>query len=163
VPDVVDKPTRSLMMAGIRGKDTKPERALRTALHSAGFRYRLHVPNLPGKPDLVFPKYKAVVLVHGCFWHRHTGCWWCSNPSSNREFWSAKFEQNTRRDAKNISDLRNLGWKVAIIWECAMRLRDPDSVALRVGRWLESKHQALVLPLDREMRQSGRAAPAGPI
>ena len=85
--DVVDKSTRSRMMSGIRGKDTKPERAIPSTLHSAGFRYRVHVSHLPGKLDLVFPKYKAVILVHGCFWHRHSGCWWSTTPSSNSEFW----------------------------------------------------------------------------
>ena len=91
--DTVDKTTRSRMMAGIRGKDTKPERAIRSALHSAGFRYRIHVAELPGKPDIVFPKYKAVIFVHGCFWHRHPGCWWSTTPSSNAAFWAEKFAQ----------------------------------------------------------------------
>jgi len=152
VPDVVDKATRSQMMAGIRGRDTKPERVLRTALHSAGFRYRLHVSNLPGKPDLVFSKYNAVVLVHGCFWHRHSGCWWCSAPSSNSEFWAAKFDQNTRRDAKNVADLEDLGWRVAIVWECALRLQGQSAVALAVGRWLNSRSRTLVLPKRKNIR-----------
>ena len=162
MPDVVDKATRSQMMAGIRGRDTKPERVLRTALHSAGFRYRLHVSNLPGKPDLVFPKYNAVVLVHGCFWHRHSGCWWCSSPSSNSEFWSAKFDQNVRRDARNITDLGNLGWRVAIVWECALRLQGDDDVALAIGKWLTGNRKTLILPKDKEMRRSPSAVPAAP-
>lgn len=152
--DIVDKVTRSQMMAGIRGKNTKPERAIRTALHSAGFRYRLHVSDLPGKPDLVFPKYKAVILVHGCFWHRHPGCWWCTDPSSNRKFWVAKFDQNIQRDAKNIADLKGLGWRVCIVWECALRLRGKTRVPLAIGRWLKRGIPTLVLPEDKEMRRS---------
>ena len=162
MPDVVDKATRSQMMAGIRGRDTKPERVLRTALHSAGFRYRLHVSNLPGKPDLVFPKYKAVVLVHGCFWHRHPDCWWCSSPSSTSEFWSAKFDQNVRRDARNIIDLGNLGWRVAIVWECALRLQGLDDVALAIGRWLTGDGKTLILPEDKTMRRSPNDVPVAP-
>jgi DNA mismatch endonuclease (patch repair protein) len=162
VPDVVDKATRSQMMAGIRGRDTKPERVLRTALHSAGFRYRLHVSNLPGKPDLVFSKYKAVVLVHGCFWHRHSGCWWCSSPSSNSEFWSAKFDQNVRRDARNITDLGNLGWRVAVVWECALRLQGDEDVALAIGKWLAGNRKTLILPKDKEMRRSPSVVPVAP-
>ena len=114
-----------------------PERTI-----PAGFRYRLHVSNLPGKPDLVFPKYKAAILVHGCFWHCHPDCWWCSTPSSNSEFWAAKFDQNTRRDAKNVADLEDLGWRVAIVWECALRLQGDDDVALAIGRWLTEPQNA---------------------
>jgi DNA mismatch endonuclease, patch repair protein len=154
VADIVDKATRSQMMAGIRGKNTKPEKAIRTALHSAGYRYRLHAPNLPGKPDLVFTKYKAVVLVHGCFWHRHLGCWWCTDPASNQDFWAAKFDQNIRRDAKNVADLERLGWRVAVVWECALRLCGPDEVSLRLGRWLDAGGQTLVLPEDGEVRRT---------
>ena len=152
--DVVDKVKRSQMMAGIRGKNTKPERVIRTALHSAGFRYRVHVTDLPGTPDLVFPKYKAVILVHGCFWHRHSGCWWATTPSSNTEFWSAKFDQNVTRDADNISDLRALGWRVAIVWECSLRLQQQEDVALALGKWLKGVSPKLVLPKDAKMRRS---------
>ena len=115
--DTVDKATRSRMMAGIRGKDTKPEKAIRSALHSAGFRYRVHVAGLPGKPDIVFPKYKAVIFVHGCFWHRHADCWWSTTPSSNAVFWAEKFAQNVARDNRNIVDLKKMGWRVATVWE----------------------------------------------
>ncbi len=117
--DTVDKATRSRMMAGIRGKDTKPEKAIRSALHSAGFRYRVHVAGLPGKPDIVFPKYKAVIFVHGCFWHRHADCWWSTTPSSNAAFWAEKFAQNVARDNRNTVDLKKMGWRVAIVRECA--------------------------------------------
>jgi DNA mismatch endonuclease (patch repair protein) len=144
--DVVDKETRSRMMSGIRGKNTKPERLLRTALHLAGFRYRVHGNKLPGKPDLVFPKYKAVVFVHGCFWHRHPGCWWSTSPSSNVEFWLAKFGQNTERDARNVADLVELGWRVAVVWECSLRLQSKEVVAASLGEWLKSQDSSLTLP-----------------
>ena len=150
--DVVDKLTRSRMMSGIRGKNTKPERVIRSALHSAGFRFRVHVSDLPGKPDLVFPKYKAVILVHGCFWHRHSGCWWNTNPSSNSEFWTAKFAQNVQRDAQNLLELRKLGWRVAVIWECALRLPKKDKIASVIGAWLESERRSLTLPKGRDVR-----------
>lgn len=152
--DIVDKSTRSRMMSGIRAKDTKPERFIRSALHSAGFRYRVHVSDLPGKPDLVFHKYKAVILVHGCFWHRHSGCWWSTTPSSNSEFWSVKFAQNVQRDARNILDLRKLGWRVAVVWECALRFARKDEVTSAIGAWLESDRHSLTLPQRNEIRQA---------
>ena len=152
--DVVDKLTRSRMMAGIRGKDTKPEKVVRSALHSAGLRYRIHVSDLPGKPDLVFPKYKAVILVHGCYWHRHPGCWWSTNPSSNGEFWAAKFNQNVLRDARNIADLRSLGWRVAVVWECTIRLPQAKEMVSSIGVWLKGKRNSLVLPQNSKMRYS---------
>jgi len=146
--DVVDKETRSRMMSGIRGKDTRPEKRLRTALHAAGFRYRIHDRKLPGKPDLVFPMYKAVIFVHGCFWHRHPECWWNTNPSSNTGFWKTKFEQNSERDARNISTLRELGWRVAVVWECSFRLTSDAEVASSVGAWLKMGKYVLTLPLE---------------
>ena len=147
------------MMAGIRGTNTKPERVIRTALHSAGFRYRIHVSDLPGKPDLVFPKYKAVVLVHGCFWHRHPGCWWSTTPSSNSGFWAAKFAQNIERDAQNILDLRRLGWRVAVVWECVLRLPRKDEVASVIGAWLESELRSLTLPKGTGIRRAKASGP----
>ncbi len=151
--DVVDRHKRSEMMAGIRGKDTKPEKIIRKALHAAGVRYRLHVANLPGKPDLVFPKYKAAILIHGCFWHRHCDCWWCTEPSSNQAFWEAKFEENVRRDERNLVQLQSLGWRVAVVWECALKLRGKEDVADSLRAWLMSSAPSLTLPLDREKRR----------
>lgn len=106
------------MMSGIRGKDTKPELLVRHYLHRAGLRYRLHAKGLPGRPDLVLRKYRTVVQVHGCFWHRHPGCRYAYTPSSNLPFWRAKFFENTSRDRRNDRKLRALGWKVLTIWEC---------------------------------------------
>lgn len=155
--DVVDKAKRSQMMAGIQGKDTQPEILIRRALHKSGIRYRLHVPDLPGKPDIVCRKYKAVILVHGCFWHRHHGCWWCTTPGSNKAFWLTKFEKNVWRDKRNIADLRQMGWRVGIVWECAIRLRSADDIAELLKEWLASRAEELVLPSDSERRLARRS------
>lgn len=116
--DTVDRATRSRMMAGIRSKNTKPELLVRSWLHRRGFRFRLHGAGLPGRPDLVFKQYRAVVFVHGCFWHRHSRCRYASIPASNQSFWRAKFEANTARDLKVRRQLRQLGWRVLVLWEC---------------------------------------------
>ncbi|WP_420720181.1 very short patch repair endonuclease [Abyssibius alkaniclasticus] len=107
--DIVDKQTRSRMMAGIKGKNTKPELVLRRALHARGFRYRLHSKNVPGRPDLVFPKHHAIVFVHGCFWHRHEGCRHTTTPSTRPEFWQAKFDANVARDRSVHDQLLDAG------------------------------------------------------
>lgn len=131
--DTVDKQTRSRMMSGIKSKNTKPEMMIRRFLHAKGFRYRLHVRALPGSPDICLPKYKTVILVQGCFWHRHKGCPLSYMPSSNVEKWRAKFKQNVQRDRKNLRALTNEGWRIIILWECG--LRNPDSQLLN---WLPS-------------------------
>lgn len=119
--DVVDPATRSRMMSGIHGKNTKPELLARKYLHGRGLRFRLHVKELPGKPDMVFPKYKAVVFVHGCFWHRHSGCKYATTPSSREHFWINKLSENVARDSYQIATLRGLGWRVFVVWECELR------------------------------------------
>lgn len=106
-------------MSRIRGQDTKPEVLLRKALHASGFRYRLHDKRLPGKPDLVLPHYKAVVFVHGCFWHCHPGCKASHVPKTNAAFWESKFSRNVARDARNVNELMALGWRVFTVWECS--------------------------------------------
>ncbi len=116
--DIVDRQTRSHMMSAIKGKDTGPEMRVRAYLHAAGLRYRLHDRRLPGKPDLVFPQHRVVLLVHGCFWHRHPGCRLATIPSSNKEFWQKKFDVNVMRDRRNEEQLTRLGWHVIRIWEC---------------------------------------------
>ena len=118
--DVVDKATRSRMMAGIKGKDTKPEMLIRSELHRRGFRFRKNVKDLPGKPDIVLPKYKAVIMVNGCFWHGHK-CRFFKWPSTREEFWKNKIQENIRRDERNISDLNSAGWRVFLVWECEMK------------------------------------------
>lgn len=119
--DIVDQQTRSRMMAGIKGKNTKPELALRRALHARGFRFRLHSQRVIGRPDLVLPKYRAVIFVHGCFWHRHEGCRYATTPATRAGFWHAKFEANVARDSAVRTTLRDDGWRVATVWECALR------------------------------------------
>lgn len=137
--DIVDKQTRSRMMAGIGGKDTKPELVLRRALHARGFRFRLHSRNVYGRPDLVMPKYRAVVFVHGCFWHRHEGCRYTTNPSTRQEFWQAKFEANVVRDGSVRMRLLDDGWRVATVWECALRKSDQAAVSIEfLLTWLAS-------------------------
>ena len=144
--DVVEKSKRSEMMAGIRGKDTHPEIVVRRALHARGFRYRLNVRGLPGTPDLVFPKRRAVVFVHGCYWHRHQGCRYATVPATNTEFWAIKFAENVSRDTRNVRELRAKGWRVAIIWECALRRgRREDAIADVVG-FLGGDEKSVVIP-----------------
>lgn len=143
--DIVDKATRSRMMAGIRGRNTAPELALRKELHARGFRFRLHGRRLPGRPDLVFPKYHAVVLVHGCFWHRHSGCRYATTPSSNAAFWSAKFEGNIARDARILERLQQAGWRTAVVWECEMR-EGSAGVAAVLASWLRSTKGQIEIP-----------------
>jgi DNA mismatch endonuclease (patch repair protein) len=116
--DIVDRATRSRMMSGIRARNTKPEVAVRSFLHRAGLRFRLHSKSLPGTPDLVLPRWHAVVFVHGCFWHRHPGCSKAYTPKSNRRFWMTKFRMNIARDAVAIAALRHAGWRVFTVWEC---------------------------------------------
>lgn len=135
--DIVDKATRSRMMSGIKGSNTAPELALRRALHALGFRFRLHGKLLPGKPDIVSRRYGAVIYVHGCFWHRHPGCRYASTPKSREEFWRTKFEGNVRRDMKVHDEVLRLGWRVATVWECALRKPDQiDRSAVAVKEWL---------------------------
>lgn len=106
------------MMSGIRGRDTAPELRVRRFLHGAGLRFRLHVRNLPGRPDITLPRHRSVVFVHGCFWHQHDGCVKAVMPSSNREFWQAKLDGNRARDVRTRMELERLGWVVHVIWEC---------------------------------------------
>ena len=138
--DIVSTKDRSRMMAGIKGKNTKPEIMIRTALHSRGFRYRLHNFKLPGKPDILFPKYNAVIQINGCFWHKHD-CHLFKWPSSRQEFWHPKLVQNQEKDKENNKALRALGWRILIIWECALKGKekiDFEEVIRKVTAWLMS-------------------------
>ena len=137
--DIVDKKTRSRMMSGIRGKNTRPEMMVRRALHAAGFRYRLHAKDLPGKPDIVLPKYRAVVFVHGCFWHRHEGCYYATIPKSRQVFWISKLEANRRRDAKTRERLAAAGWRVFVVWECGLK-HDPEGTMSALVTALKNPH-----------------------
>lgn len=138
--DIVSKKKRSEMMSGIQGKDTKPELKIRSALHKFGFRYKLYDKTLPGKPDLVFPKYNAVILIHGCFWHLHD-CHLFKWPSTRPEFWRKKITENKERDKKNVLDLKKDGWRIMIIWECALKGKyklDFGSTIRSISEWLKS-------------------------
>ena len=136
--DVVDPATRSRMMSGIRGKDTRPEVLVRKALHARGFRFRLHVKDLPGKPDIVLPKFRAVIFVHGCFWHGHD-CRYFKVPQTRTGFWLDKIGKNQERDRRQVEKLVQQGWRVLVIWECATREHGPAGVERSVERiadWL---------------------------
>ena len=141
MPDVVAPAVRSRMMAGIRGADTKPELILRRGLHALGFRFRLHDRNLPGKPDIVFPRYKAVLFANGCFWHGHD-CHLFKWPSTRAEFWHTKINRNREVDQRTSSALAEARWRQGIVWECALkgRGRQPfDSVIADCATWLRSE------------------------
>ncbi len=121
-------------MSRIRGKDTTPERAVRSMVHGLGYRFRLHGRDLPGRPDLVLPRLRTVIFVHGCFWHRHARCRYATTPATRRAFWLEKFERNVERDRRTAAALRRLGWSVITVWEC--QLRRPEKVRGRLERML---------------------------
>lgn len=138
--DIVPADVRSRMMAGIRGTNTKPEMLLRKGLHALGFRFRLHDRALPGKPDIVLPRYRAVIFAHGCFWHGHD-CHLFKWPSTRPEFWQTKIARNREVDARSETALAGAGWRQAIVWECALkgRTRLPiDDVLAQCAEWLRS-------------------------
>lgn len=118
--DTVDPEKRSSIMRAVRGKDTAPELRVRKWLHRRGFRFRLHDEKLPGRPDIVLPRRKVAIFVHGCFWHRHEGCRKAAMPKSRREYWAEKFAANVERDALRTEELNAMCWRVAVIWECAL-------------------------------------------
>ena len=132
--DIFDRKKRSEIMSRVRGRDTEPEMIVRKIAHGLGFRFRLHRRDLPGSPDLVFPKHRAVIMVHGCFWHRHPGCKYASSPKTRVRFWEDKFEGNVVRDRRNEGALEELGWRVMVIWEC--ETRDREAVAERIVGFL---------------------------
>lgn len=146
--DIVDQETRSRIMAHVRSKHTKPELALRRAIHARGLRYKLHDRNLPGSPDLAFPRFGAVCFVHGCFWHRHVGCRYATTPATRRDFWRAKFSENVNRDRRATRALNEAGWRVAIVWECALRNCQANSTAQALEKWLRSTERIFETGLD---------------
>lgn len=162
--DKVDKETRSRIMASVGQKNTGPETALRRALHAVGLRYRLHDRNLPGSPDLVLPRFRAVIFVHGCYWHSH-GCYKSTVPKSRREFWQNKFETNRERDSRNVRLLRDQGWRVLTVWECMLKGKaaEPAEVVAEAAKaWLESdesfrelapKTFSVISPSHREVQR----------
>ena len=136
MPDIVDRATRSRMMARIGSRNTRPELLLRRALHALGLRYRLHNRKLPGTPDLVFRRFGAVCFVHGCFWHRHADCRYAYTPTTREEFWQAKFDANIERDHQNRLALLEAGWRIATVWECALRKGGESETARKLEQWL---------------------------
>lgn len=150
--DIVDPATRSKIMASIRGKNTKPELKVRRGLHQLGMRFRLHRRDLPGSPDLVFPKYRVALFVHGCFWHRHDSCRLAYTPCANSQKWGEKFKANVERDRRQFSQLQQAGWRVFVIWECALRVNDLSDLLVSVATELragESSYREWPVALDK--------------
>lgn len=136
--DTLTGERRSWNMSRIKGRNTGPELRLRSLLHRSGFRFRLHAKQLPGRPDLVLPKYRTAIFVHGCFWHRHAGCRNATTPSTRREFWQEKFDRNVSRDARDQAALKAAGWAVLTIWECELEA-DAEGLAHRLAGELRGK------------------------
>jgi DNA mismatch endonuclease (patch repair protein) len=136
VPDHVDQAKRSLIMAAVHSTDTAPEMAVRKIVHALGYRYRLHVPTLPGRPDLVFPARRKIIFVHGCFWHRHNGCRYASSPKTNCEFWERKFDANVARDRRSRRELKKMNWSVLTVWQC--ELKKPEKLTERLNDFLSN-------------------------
>ena len=134
--DTVSPEVRSRIMAQVKSKGMKPEMKVRRLLHGLGYRYRLHRPDLPGRPDLVFPSRRKVIFVNGCFWHYHRGCERVRVPATNRDYWVGKLEGNRDRDERNLAALEKLGWSVMTAWEC--ELRDMETSTVRLVEFLET-------------------------
>ncbi|MFI3198282.1 MAG: DNA mismatch endonuclease Vsr [Methylococcaceae bacterium] len=151
--DRIDKATRSRTMAAIRSKDTKPEKCVRSALHRQGFRFRLHNKKLPGTPDLVLRKYHAVIFVNGCFWHQHQGCNSAHLPKTRQEFWEKKFTRNVARDQKVLYQLKVLGWRAAIVWECGLKKKIRGATLQHLAAWLCSGAEYFEMPVYDEFSE----------
>lgn len=135
--DVFSKQKRSWIMSRVKGSNTAPEIVVRKWLHAHGYRFRLHRKDLPGKPDIVLPKYSVVIFVHGCFWHGHKGCKRAALPTSNRNYWETKIARNVERDRKRARELRKLGWSVLTVWEC--KARNEPALAKKLTRALSGR------------------------
>lgn len=145
--DSLTKTGRSELMSKIRGRDTKPEIFIRNIIYSAGFRYRLHAKGIPGRPDIVLRRWKTLIFVNGCFWHGHD-CHGTRRPKSNRKFWNAKIKRNIERDTDNLAECRRLGWRVLVVWECALRGKSrwaEERLARQMSAWIErdAKHVSI--------------------
>lgn len=148
--DTVDKETRSAIMARVRSKDTTPELRLRRALFALGLRYRLHAAALPGRPDIVLPRHHAVIFVHGCLWHWH-GCGRSRMPATRAEYWSEKIARNVKRDRRQLAELATLGWRVLIVWECALTVRMTDETATAAAVWVRREEGAQLACIEPAM------------
>ena len=140
--DILTREKRSWNMSRIKGKDTKPELLLRKLLHRRGFRFRLHDKKLPGKPDIVLPRYRTVIFVNGCFWHRHPGCRYSYTPKSRQEFWLSKFEATVKRDKEKEEKLKTDGWNVIVVWECELK-KNPDKMADRISSRIKERRKQI--------------------
>jgi DNA mismatch endonuclease, patch repair protein len=136
----VSAEVRSRIMSKVPYRDTVPERIVRSLLHRSGFRFRIHDRGLPGRPDIVLPRYRIAVFVHGCFWHQHSGCPKSRRPSTNIEFWNRKLDGNASRDERKIAQLKDLGWRVIVLWECEIK-RDPNACILKIITMVESSRR----------------------
>ncbi len=141
--DIYSKKRRSEIMSLVRSKNTKPEIQVRSRLHKLGYRFAIHRKDLPGHPDIVMPKYKSAIFVHGCFWHQHEGCKKATIPKNNHEFWLKKLRENVERDIKNVSQLEALGWNVIIVWECDIK-KDLEAAIKTVESQLKGKDQVII-------------------
>ncbi|MHA6324541.1 very short patch repair endonuclease [Roseivivax sp. CAU 1753] len=144
--DTVSPEVRSKMMAANRRKDTRPELLVRSYLHAQGLRFRLDVRKLPGSPDLVLARHRAAIFVHGCYWHRHEGCRFATTPQSNQAFWTTKFARNIERDETAIAALLNMGWRVAVVWECGLRGEHRDGNLSTLVAWVRGNADRMNIP-----------------
>lgn len=144
--DILTPTQRSRNMARIRGAHTVPERILRSALHRMGLRFRLHQPDLPGRPDIVLRRFRAAIFVHGCFWHRHRGCSYAATPKTRAKFWEKKLNGNRGRDSRQIRSLVETGWRVLVVWECALRAKGGQAVATSVTEWIRGQSPFSEIP-----------------
>jgi len=150
---------RTWNMSRIRSSNTKPEMLVRSLLHRIGFRFRVHCRNLPGRPDIVLPRYRTVIFVHGCFWHQHAGCTEASRPASNTGYWNSKLKANVRRDGRHRRLLRQKGWRVLHFWECEVE-KNPAREVMRIARVLRgdaAESTAYNLPSQRELLKAAEA------
>lgn len=139
MPDHLTPEQRSRLMARVKGRNTKPEMFLRSLLHQMGYRFRLHRADLPGSPDIVLPRYKTAIFVHGCFWHRHQDCKKATTPKENFEFWQTKFSQNVERDLRKQAQLEQLRWHVVVIWECEIALKRMAELETKLRQELDEQ------------------------
>jgi DNA mismatch endonuclease (patch repair protein) len=149
---------RSQLMAKIKGKNTAPELAVRSLLHRAGLRFRIHVRALPGTPDIVLPRHRTIVFIHGCFWHRHSGCKIATTPQTHKKFWADKFARNVANDRKHLRQLRRLGWRVVTIWSC--QLQNPNRILARIEKALFPSTPGYVLTRPARLPLVAEARPA---
>jgi DNA mismatch endonuclease (patch repair protein) len=151
--DRMDKETRSKTMRAIRSANTRPEKWVRSALHKAGFRFRLFKKNLPGTPDIVLRKYNAAIFVNGCFWHQHPDCKSSHVPHTRREFWQKKFARNSMRDQRVLYHLKVMGWRVAVLWECGLNRKRQAETFTRLINWLKWGGEYLEIPVNDEFNE----------